>query len=278
MNCNEVNEHVSALIDDELCGELEGKVNAHLNECSNCRTFHQLEQSAKKRVEAVTITAAPAGLRDGILASISGTSEKEEKIIETRVWSWGSLFRRNVAFATAAAVVIFVGVFVTVIGMFGARGMTPFINSVYAFHVGDSSASIDVTHDFDEITDALAKDLSRDIPVPKLSGMQLRVEGVNSRVDMEGRHCGVVKYRDPDRQGYSHFVICCMKVPIDNLPTVEGKPEFHYAKHKGVNMIFWRCNITSTTRCLASKCSRRRLVSIVEELMKESEEINKESK
>ncbi len=207
-------------------------------------------------------------LRERILNSISNAASSDhesEKAIKPASWVWGIVSKRSVAFSTAAAVIILIGLFTYVTGIFGGPKITPFIESVYAYHAGPSSVNCSITGTCEQVQKELANALEREIPVPNLDDIDFELEGASVDLEMEGRDSAVIRYSG-DKSEISHFVICCMEVPIDKLPEVEGNPEYRYASRKGINIVFWRCHKTKTTRCLAGDCSVDDLLSVAEQI------------
>ncbi len=279
MKCSEVEGWISDFVDNELRGEKEVKVRAHLEECRNCRKLYKLELSTKNLVKSINAKRSPAGLRERILTSISDADTSvrdDEKIIKPLPWVWGFVSKRSVAFATAAAVLVFAAVFLYVTGIFGGIKISPFIDSVYAYHAGPSGIELSIQGGCEQIQKELSNHLQREIPVPSLDDINFKVEGANAGLKMEGRHCAVVRY-EGDKEKFSHFVICSTDVPIGKLPGIEGKPDLRYTRRNGINMVFWRCEATKTTRCVALKCPMDELdelVEIVEQIRRRSKEMS----
>jgi mycothiol system anti-sigma-R factor len=262
MNCSEMEEIISAYADNELPQDEKEKVQNHLDSCGKCRGMLKFEMAAKSAVRSMQITKAPSRLRQSIMAEISKDAEPStEKVIKTPFLS--RIFKQNVAFATAAIILLFIGVFIAVTHLFVNGKMSPFIGTVYAYHI-DNDTSANITGASEDIEKALSKILLRDIPLPDLADMDLALCGASNHSDVEGRHCAAVRYKGKDGKEISHFIICCMKVPIDNLPQVKDRPEYRCASKNGLNIIFWRCNATQTTRCIAAECPLEELVQVTD--------------
>ena len=274
MNCRNVEDHISAFADNEILGEREEQIRAHFEECESCSRLLQIELAAKRLVKSMPVSKAPVRLRERILASISKTvspAPENEKIVRPPSWIWGFFSRRSVAFSTAVAAVIIIGIFLAVTLSSGGDGMSPFINTVYAFHVKPSQNNF-ISGTYDEIEKLLAKDLERNyVAVPSFEDFNLKVSYAFNEIETKGgsSHGAILRYSG-ENGTFSHFVICSKKVPIDRLPTVNGKPELHRVEKDGINMVFWYCNHTKTTRCIASDCSMEELVKNVEQFIDRS--------
>ena len=271
MDCSKIEKLISDFADGELSGAGEKEIRTHLEKCSKCSKLYHLETLTKKAVKSIPTEKAPAGLKDRILAAISSEEEtpaKTAEVIKPPSWFWGVISRRPAAIASGAAAVLLVGVFLSVAIIFHGIGMSPFIESVYASHNGDGS-NLMYHGTPSEIEKAVREALQRDnIHVASLSAANMQLQGATGDLKIRGKHCVAVKYNG-SRGDFSHFVICCMKVPIDRLPEVEGNPGFHYHEEGGLTMVFWRCNKTRTTRVLASECGIDQLMAVAKQLRME---------
>jgi hypothetical protein len=162
-------------------------------------------------------------------------------------------------------VIVLVGLFTYLTGVFGGPKITPFIDSVYAHHAGISAVDCPIKGTCRQVQEQLASALEKEIVVPNLDDIDYRLGGAKGDLVMEGSHCAVIKY-DGDRNEVSHFVICCMGVPIDKLREVEGNPDYRHESRNGVDMIFWRCDKTKTTRCVAGECPVAVLLTVAQEI------------
>lgn len=269
MKCIEIESHISALVDDELSRNIEKAVRTHIEQCDDCRKLYDLELSTKRLVSRMKAEPAPAGLRERILSSIS--DPKDEKIVRFPVSIWSFFSNRSVGFSTAVAAIALIGIFIYAAGNYFGVRITPFIDSVYAYHAKLPEEVCSITGSFDEVQKRLVSQLNAEIPLPDLDDLDLKLQGANGNLKMEGRACALIKY-DSGNSEITHFVICCMEVPIDKLPEVLGKPGYRYASREGINMVFWKCKATNTTRCIASEYSVDQLVKIAEEIKKRSRE------
>jgi hypothetical protein len=250
LNCSDIDFLISAYSDNELPNDEKEEIRKHLASCAGCNAVLKFELASKKALRSIPIIRAPSRLRQSILAEItSGALNKAEKSVIQPYFR--RLFSHNVAFATAAAILIFAGVFFSIIHFFVKGRMTPFISSVYAYQV-ENNAPLDIKGTSEEIEKILFKTLEKDIPIPIFDDIGMALVGASSHSDVEGRHCAAIRYKSKNGEEISHFVICCMKVPIENLQAVEGKPEYRHVLKNGINIVFWRCNTTNTTRCIAS--------------------------
>ena len=269
MKCVEIESYISVLVDNELSGNIEKAVRAHIEQCDDCRKLYDLELSTKRLVSRMKAETAPADLRERILSSIS--DPENEKIVRFPMSIWNFISSRSVAFSTAAAAIVLIGVIIYVTGISNGLRITPFIDSVYAYHTKLPEEICCITGTFDEVQKRLVGQLNTEIPIPNLDDLDLRLQGANGNLKIEGRACALIKY-DSGNSEITHFVICCMEVPIDKLPEVPGKPDYRYTSRGEINMVFWKCEATKTTRCIASEYSVDQLVIIAEEITKRSRE------
>ncbi|GEM_PF-6017474 len=70
MNCNRIQEHLSAFIDGELESSLVPSVKAHLIRCSVCRKEKEQLETFSASIRAIPPVTAPPDFRDRIYASI----------------------------------------------------------------------------------------------------------------------------------------------------------------------------------------------------------------
>lgn len=77
MNCEEAQELITALIDDELSEWEHASIESHLKQCLRCQAMHQQERALKAelRMAAASVTA-PADLREKILLGLGSVPEK----------------------------------------------------------------------------------------------------------------------------------------------------------------------------------------------------------
>jgi anti-sigma factor (TIGR02949 family) len=68
MTCDQAQELITALVDNELSASERAAIEGHLKECSNCRSVYTMEAVLKERVRSAAAgLAAPAELREKIL-------------------------------------------------------------------------------------------------------------------------------------------------------------------------------------------------------------------
>ncbi len=105
MNCTEVREEFSALLDGELAPEVRAEVERHLGQCSEC--LHELE--AYKRVDVLyrqlEPVAAPQSFEEGVRTRVSDVRVMERRKRQWLRWTWPVLA------ASAASVLIVAGWF-----------------------------------------------------------------------------------------------------------------------------------------------------------------------
>ena len=86
MSCEEAQELIPALVDNELSPSERSFVHGHLGACPNCRSLYAEEQALKSEIRRAAATLrAPADLRETIQAEVrlfSRTTESE------RPWKW----------------------------------------------------------------------------------------------------------------------------------------------------------------------------------------------
>jgi anti-sigma factor (TIGR02949 family) len=274
MNCNEFEKLASELADYELSEEVAEGARNHLRGCSKCGRLYELELSTKRAVTSLSVKSAPDGLRDRVLGAISEDNPGfgGTRVIRPNSWLWGFVSNRGIAFSTAAAAIVLTGLFLTVALLYGGRGISPFVSDVYAYHTDPGQVAVDATDDASEIHDCLEDRLHRNIPVPTLASLGCKLKGVSEEFDIASRHCAFLRFSYATRD-VSHFVICCTDVPIRKLDVVAGNPQYRAHNENGINMIFWRCDATKTTRVLVSDCSLQELFKVAEQIRKESREI-----
>jgi hypothetical protein len=261
-NCSDIETLISAYADNELSSDTREKVREHIETCNLCGVLLKIELASKKSVRRIPIIPAPSHLKRNILEMIqnSAVNESGEKF---SALSFFRFFKQNVVYASAAVILIFIGVFFIMTHFFINGKMTPFISSVYAYHV-ENNTPIDLTGTTEDIEKILAKTLERDIPIPLLDGIDLTLIGGSTHSDVEGRHCAALRYKNKNGEEITHFVICCTKVPIEKLQKVEGKPEYWYTSKDDLNIIFWKCQTTHTTRCIAAVRPLNEVVKIAD--------------
>ena len=277
MKCSEVEFLISAYADNELQDNEKENVSNHLASCEACRLFYDFEMSSKRAVASLPITKAPLGLKARILSEISGEpaaskySEVKTQEKKTIFFPWRMLRQQNMAFATAAGIMIFIGVLFVVIHMYGGgNGMSPFLTSAMAYFDSDKPESKIGTSE--EIEKYLEQSIHRDISVPNLDGIGFELLGATNLPNILEKACAALRYKGKSGEVVSHLVICCTDVPIEKLSEVTGRSEYHYASKKGLNMIFWRCDTSKTTRVIASTCSMEKLIVIADDFRSKADE------
>lgn len=77
MNCEEAQELITALVDQELSGSERSRIESHLKDCPRCQFALKQEQALKRdvRTAAASVTA-PADLREKILSGLPPVPEK----------------------------------------------------------------------------------------------------------------------------------------------------------------------------------------------------------
>ena len=77
MNCEEAQELITALIDDELSERESASIKSHLEQCVRCQAMHQQERALKAEVRmAAASVTAPADLRKKILLGLGSAPEQ----------------------------------------------------------------------------------------------------------------------------------------------------------------------------------------------------------
>jgi anti-sigma factor (TIGR02949 family) len=104
MTCDQAQELITALVDNELPAPERAAIEGHLKECANCRSVYTLEAVLKERVRsAVAGLAAPAELRERILGDRRVFPPRVVTDQESRPWA--RVFTRP-AFALALLVLV----------------------------------------------------------------------------------------------------------------------------------------------------------------------------
>ncbi len=102
MKCEEAQELITALADDELSGSERASIESHLRECVRCQLAYRREQALKTAVRvAGSAVSLPADLREKILSGLDRPPGKGEipKEPEGRRWLFQLVFRPAFAFA-----------------------------------------------------------------------------------------------------------------------------------------------------------------------------------
>lgn len=102
MNCEEAQELITALVDDELSGSERASIEGHLRECARCQFAHRQERALKTAVRmAGSAASSPAELREKILSGLGRSPGKGEtlKAPERPRWLSQLAFRPAFAFA-----------------------------------------------------------------------------------------------------------------------------------------------------------------------------------
>lgn len=265
MNCRDVEACISAYTDNELTKEEEKEIREHLGKCKSCRTYYEFEVASKKTIASMTKVKAPEGLREKIIAGIKNKSyESRESILPT------FFFRSNSVFAAAAGIILLLGIFITVYYIYGSNKISPFISTALAYYENKNPEEITGTNE--EIEKDFEDYIHRNIPIPSLESMGFELIGATHLPKISEKPCAALKYKERNGEVISHLVICCTKVPIEKLDVIKGKEEYYFANKDGLNIIFWRCHTTRTTRCIAGNSSIEKLVAIADEFRSASAE------
>lgn len=108
MRCEEAQELITALVDNELSRQERTSIEGHLRDCPRCQLVHEEEQALKKQLRMVGANLrAPADLRERILADkrIFPETAKTQRRKEI-FYRWNSLVRPAFALALLALLVI----------------------------------------------------------------------------------------------------------------------------------------------------------------------------
>jgi len=107
VNCDEAQELITALIDQELRDPERSSLEAHLTECARCRLAQEEEQALKETIRrAGQSILAPDGLRDRILSNPSIFPEKGRFARNWRDYVWPTLPRLRPALAIVLLLVL----------------------------------------------------------------------------------------------------------------------------------------------------------------------------
>lgn len=109
MTCEEAQELITALVDNELSGLERSSLEGHLKECPRCQTAYQEETALKRDIRrAGTTLSAPAALRQRILSDRRLFPERGRKT-EGWVWLvWPARLASRPAFVAALLVLVIV--------------------------------------------------------------------------------------------------------------------------------------------------------------------------
>ncbi|HOV74847.1 MAG TPA: zf-HC2 domain-containing protein [Candidatus Hydrogenedentes bacterium] len=106
MNCTEIHDEFSALLDGELSGEARVRIEAHIAKCEDCRRALDKMKRVDAMYRALDPLTAPAGFEKPIQAAIR---EKHPGQVQTArpAWRWRLAWA---AAAACAAIVVAVGI------------------------------------------------------------------------------------------------------------------------------------------------------------------------
>lgn len=86
MKCEEAQELITALIDNELSDAERSSIESHFKGCVRCQFVHEQEQALKREVRAAGASvSAPPGLREKILSELGIASQRDEA---SKRWGW----------------------------------------------------------------------------------------------------------------------------------------------------------------------------------------------
>ncbi len=107
--CESIDTLSMAYLDDELAAEERRELEAHLTECSGCRSHVDAERADHALIaRALAVPPAPDLLRARIARSLDGEDKAEQRAERTR---WASyVLPGSAIIAAAAAIAVFVGV------------------------------------------------------------------------------------------------------------------------------------------------------------------------
>jgi anti-sigma factor RsiW len=92
MKCEDAQELITALVDDELASEDRLSIESHLRECRTCRFIQEQESALKSEIQAAGArVTAPPHLREKILAGYRGFPAGRETEGRSAAWSWLAL-------------------------------------------------------------------------------------------------------------------------------------------------------------------------------------------
>lgn len=265
MNCRDVENCISAYTDNELTEKEQKEIKDHLEKCKICRRLYEFELAVKQTVASARKIRAPEGLRDKIIAGIKKESYERGKTVFL-----SHFFRSNTVFASAAGIIVLLGIFITVFYLYGNNRISPFISTALAYY--ENKAVEEITGTNNDIEKHVEDYIHRNIPIPSLEELGFELIGATRLPKISNKPCAALKYKDKNGEIISHLVICCTKIPIEKLYAMKGRNEYYYANKDGLNIIFWRCNTTKTTRCLVSNSSIEKLIEIADGFRSASEE------
>lgn len=86
MKCEETQELITALIDNELSDSERSSIESHLQDCVRCRFAHRQEQALKRAIRMAGIgVSAPPDLREKILSALGMAPQRDEA---PKRWEW----------------------------------------------------------------------------------------------------------------------------------------------------------------------------------------------
>ena len=109
MNCDEAQELITALVDQELRDPERGSLEVHITECARCRLAREEEQALKQAIrKAGQGILAPDGFRDSILSSPSIFPEegRSARSWPDYIWPMAPMLRAALAIAVLLALAL----------------------------------------------------------------------------------------------------------------------------------------------------------------------------
>ena len=242
MTCDEAQELITALVDQELRDPERSAVENHLGQCSNCRRVEEEERAVKREIRAAgDRLRAPLHLRNRILSDQRIFSEKRRP---GRVWPnyiWPGVHLRRLALAIAALLVLAL----PALYLFNQTSQPvayTALESYVVFHKGN--LPVIRANSAEEIKDHLARAVDeRFEPMGyDLSAMNLRPVAGAVR-EWAGRKVLVAIY-----QGEGGFLLCYTFLASDSDPPphaarffdADKKMNFYAFSRGGVNAVLHR--------------------------------------
>ena len=81
MNCEEAQDLITALIDDELSEWESASIKSHLEQCVRCQTMHQQERALKAEVRMAAASVTAPQVMASTAALIAATTTRTQTIL-----------------------------------------------------------------------------------------------------------------------------------------------------------------------------------------------------
>jgi anti-sigma factor RsiW len=248
-------EHITPFVDGELPASVAAELKRKIQDSPMHQRLVAAERATKHILKARTTRySAPPQFAARVRAVLFETPADPKP---GRVSLW-RLLTQSPAVATALGTVVLGIALAVVLALFGAGRITPYIEDVYAHHVGQDRFPIQFEGDYQTVADQTTKAVGFHVPVPRL-GEDLSLLGAR-KCQLCGHLMAFIKYSGQEGL-ISFFVLPKAHPAIARLDkrTQEGMT-FYTASHEAVQMAFWREH--GVTYCLAGSIGKDRVLAL----------------